>query len=182
MPYAQGMLFWNRAKPTPSLPPAPKLPDRPGKPRFGTALWAGPTPSKLLDALASQDDLCALTEWQFDEVVAALFRRLGATKVKVQASTDGDAGIDISMLFEGQPTGLQCLHLSAKHQTTLDTVKWFAANLASTGSRAGYFLTTGRLPYEAKAILADSATPIYLLDGDSIWTLIVNSRANAQPS
>jgi hypothetical protein len=140
--------------------------------------WIGPTPNELLDRLASQRDLYTLTTNQFNEVMAALFRQLGATRVKVLESGDGDAGIDIRMLFEGGHCGLQCLFVPPSHKTTLKTVERFASNLRSTPCRIGYYLSTGQLPYEAKTPLATTAIPIYLLDGSSIWTLIVNSRAH----
>jgi hypothetical protein len=139
--------------------------------------WVGPAPDSLLNDLTSREDLYGLTWWQFDEVIAALFRRLGATRVKVLDSTDGDAGIDIRMLFEGHSTGLQCLFAGAESQTPLKTVERFASNLRSTPSKLGYFISTGLLPYPAKAKLALAPIPIYLLDGSSIWTLILNSRA-----
>ncbi len=98
----------------------------------------------------------------FEEYVAALFRKLGYRSSTVGRT--GDHGIDVEIEKDGIVSYVQCKRYSQKHRVGEPDIRNFLGSLAHKHAQSkGYFITTSFFTLDAELFAADK--PIELIDG-----------------
>jgi ssDNA-binding Zn-finger/Zn-ribbon topoisomerase 1 len=151
------------------LPAVPKASQRPTQ-------WVGPTPDQLLDRFTSQSDVLSITWWQFEEVVAAMFKRLGYHEVVVLRSPGADAGVDIRMRRDTRRCIVQCRHYPPNETVSVDAVRAFAFVAIREKADEAIFITTGQFSAPCHVTAGDSPVPMILIDGRAAWDLVLDVR------
>lgn len=173
--------FWAavfRPSPTPAEPPLRLRSVRPRASRRPTQ-WTGPSAEELLARIVSRHDLQPITWWQFESVVAEMYRRLGYSEVVVVGSSGADGGVDIKMRRGSEVCVVQCRHLRPRERVKLESVRAFAFVAQKHRADRAIFVTTGLFSPPAQLTAAESPVPMSLVDGEACWNLVRECRGLA---
>lgn len=119
-------------------------------------------------------ELLSITWWQFEEVAAAMFRRLGYHEVIVLRSRGADAGVDIRMRREAKRCVVQCRHYPPTERISVDAVRAFAFVALKEKADEAIFITTGRFSAPCHVTAGDSPIPMILIDGQACMDLVLD--------
>lgn len=139
-------------------------------------VWEGPTSSELFDLTTSWDKLYPIKWWQFEHLVAEIFRRLGFDDVKVvEGGLSGDGGADIRMTYQGAPCIVQCKHYAADEYVPIERIRAFA-HVAQREQATGYLVTSGKVGVTARREMSKADPQVFVVDGEWVWTWIGRAR------
>ncbi|MFN7160514.1 MAG: restriction endonuclease [Candidatus Gracilibacteria bacterium] len=117
---------------------------------------------KMLIGSDSLDKLYALNPFDFEEAVAAVFRKHGFQNVKITPSSL-DGGIDIIMEKNGESYGVQCKKYDPESYLKIEIVKAVIPSCQRLGLKRPVFVTTAKFSDHTKVYMKDEN--MWLIDG-----------------
>ena len=120
-----------------------------------------------LESLGASGGLEGVSGWEFEGIMAELFKKLGYTVSVTKGS--GDEGIDLFLEKEGLRTGVQCKRW--KTMIGQRVIREFYGSLIHANLKKGFVITTNRFSEAAKDFAEDK--PIVLIDREELRRMIL---------
>jgi len=114
-----------------------------------------------------------ISGWEFEKIIAELFKKLGHTVSTTKGS--GDEGIDLFLEKEGLQAGVQCKRW--KTMIGQGVIREFYGSLIHAKLRKGFVITTDRFSKAAKDFVRGK--PIVLIDREELRRIISENLSEA---
>ncbi len=126
-----------------------------------------------LESLGASGGLEGVSGWEFERIMAELFKKLGYIVSVTKGS--GDEGIDLFLEKEGLRAGVQCKRW--KTMTGQRVIREFYGSLMHAKLEKGFVITTSRFSEAAKDFAEDK--PIVLIDREELRRIILEDLSES---
>ncbi len=126
-----------------------------------------------LESLGAPGGLEGISGWEFEKIIAELFKKLGYTVSVTKGS--GDEGIDLFLEKEGLRAGVQCKRW--KTMIGQRVIREFYGSLIHAKLKKGFIITTNRFSKAAKDFVRGKS--IILIDREELRRIILEDLSEA---